>query len=127
MTSYLDTNVLLRFIVRDHAQQAKLAEQWFREGEQGKRNIVATTLVVAEVVFVLSKFYRFPKKKVSEMIESFLSNAWMTIPERDILLRTSTIYGKTNLHFVDCYLAVLATQDGASVLSFDKGLKKKLP
>ena len=122
--SILDTNVLLRFLLEDNAAQHAKAAQWFGEADAGKRKIVVTPLVIAEASFVLESFYKHPKEKIADALEVFVSQRWLQVEERDVLLGLWQYYRK-GLHFVDSYLRSWTALRGGSILSFDKELNKK--
>ncbi|GEM_PF-180879 len=119
----LDTNVLLRFFVGDEALQQKEASLWFSEAEKGKRKIVLNSLVVAEATFVLESFYKKDRKEIAEVFEVFISQRWLDVPERDVLLGLWSWYIK-GLHFVDSFLLSWASLSDLAILSFDKPLKR---
>ncbi|MDP3740750.1 MAG: PIN domain-containing protein [bacterium] len=125
ITEILDTNVLLRFLVGDIPAQKKQAEQWFFEAEQGEREIVVTSLVVAETIFVLEGFYHQSRRKISEAMEIFLSQRWLTVSEREVLLTALRPYRK-KAHFVDAYLIASRLVNHVGILTFDKALKKQV-
>lgn len=124
MSEVLDTNVLLRFLVGDNAAQKTQAEKWFGEAEKSQKEIIVPALIIAEAIFVLENFYKKSRTEIAAAMELFLSQRWLNVPERDILLTSLSHYQKGN-HFADSYL--LAWQDirHTSILTFDKGLKKQ--
>ena len=122
MKEVLDTNVLLRFLVGDVAKQHRQAEDWFKEAEIGKRSIVVLPIVVAETSFVLEKFYRKSRTEIADALEIFLSQRWLEIPDRDILLALWAKYRK-GLHFVDSFLWAWSQENRGKVLTFDRGIK----
>jgi len=121
--SILDTNVLLRFLVKDNSAQYNLAKQWFKEAEDGKRKIIVVPLVVAEACYVLASFYEQSHDKIADMLEVFVSQRWLQVEERDILLGLWQYYRK-GLHFVDSYLRAWAELRDGNMLTFDKALNK---
>lgn len=119
MTCILDTNVLLRYLVGDNPLQQKQAISWFFEGEEGKRKIIVKPIVIAEACFVLESFYKKTKKEITEAMEIFLTQKWLKIEDRAILLTIWPLYTK-GLHFVDSYLLSWSKANKAEILTFDK-------
>ena len=117
----LDINVLVRFLVGDNTTQKKQAEQWFKEGESGKRKIVVLPIVVAEGSFVLESFYKKRREEIANAFEIFLSQRWLQVAERDTLLSLWKWY-REGLHFVDSFLLAWARLNAGRVLTFDKEL-----
>jgi predicted nucleic acid-binding protein len=124
MSDILDTNVLLRFLVGDHIKHQLQARKWFKEAEQGKRTIVVKPLVIAETCFVLESFYQHPRKVIADTLKVFLSQKWLKVNERPIMLDLWTHYTQGH-HFVDSYLLAWIYHHQAGLLSFDQKLLKK--
>lgn len=120
----LDTNVLIRFLVGDNAKQQQQAALWFKEAEQGKRHIAVAPLIIAETSFVLESFYKKKRDVIANALEVFISQRWLKVHEREVLLDCLAGYC-AGMHFVDSYLASWARIMNGSVLTFDKGLAKK--
>jgi len=120
----VDTNVLLRYLVGDNKQQQLEAKKWFLEGYQGKRRLVIKPIVVAEASFVLESFYHQKRDKIAEAFEVILSQKWLVVEERKILLELLDWYRK-GIHFVDSYLFAWAKVKSGKILTFDQGLKKQ--
>jgi len=53
---FLDTNVIVRFLLNDEKNQAKKAKDFFETTVKNKEKLVITPLVLAEVIYVLEKF-----------------------------------------------------------------------
>lgn len=121
----LDTNVLIRFLVKDHDVHFKQASQWLTEAEEGKRHITVTPLVIAETSFVLESFYKRKRSDIANALEIFIGQRWLDISDRDILLYAWSYYRK-GLHFVDSYLKAFCVLNDCDILTFDKELKRTL-
>lgn len=120
----VDTNVLIRFFVGDNKLQQKQASGWFSQAQKGKRKLVIKSLVVAETCFVLESFYKKKRDEIADVFEVFLSQSWLAVEERDILLSLWDWY-KNGFHFVDSYLLSWAKNNNSLIVSFDKKLTKK--
>lgn len=120
----VDTNVLLRFLVGDEPRQQAQARQWFKEAESGKRMLVVVPLVVAESCFVLETFYKKPRQEIASAFEVLLSQRWLAVEDRDVLLGLWSHYCQ-GLHFVDSFLLAKARVRKGRVLTFDVKLGKK--
>lgn len=123
-TQLLDTNVLVRFLVRDNEPQYQQAKRWFEQAEHGEKKIVVLSLVAAEACFVLESFYKKSRTDISEAMIVFLSQRWLQVPERTELLTLWKDY-TIGFHFVDSYLLAFTRAGETSVLSFDERLKRK--
>lgn len=121
----IDTNVLVRFLVGDNKSQQKQAEKWFQEAEQGKRKIIITPLVIAETCFVLESFYKKKRQEVTEALEILISQRWLGVKDRRVLLGLWPWYLK-NMHFIDSFLLSWAKIKDADILTFDRQIQKKI-
>jgi len=119
----IDTNILTRFFIGDNRQQHRQAEAFFREAEMGKRKLKLTALVVAEATYVLESFYKRLRPEITQFLKVFISQKWLAVEERNILLNSWPWYLK-GFHFVDSYLLARVRLNGEKILTFDKKLKK---
>lgn len=118
----LDTNVLLRFLVKDNQKQWEQAGLWLKEAEQRKRKIVVVPLVIAEACFVLESFYKKQREEIAEALEVLVAQKWLGVQERGVLLSVWPWYRK-GLHFVDSFLLAWAQVYKGSILTFDQSLQ----
>ena len=66
-----DTNVLIRAITGDHAQQSKVAQNTLR-----KADVVALAIpALCETVWVLSQGYKIPPRDIAEAIRRLINGA----------------------------------------------------
>lgn len=125
ISSYLlDTNALVRYLVRDEEDQYQQVVDWLKEAEDGKIKIIIPTIVVAETCFVLESFYKKQRDEISDSMVVFLSQRWMSVPDRDALLSLWSNF-KKGLHFVDSFLLALAEHENYRLMTFDKKLSRK--
>jgi len=125
-TFIVDTNVLLRFLLKDVPNQVTEAREKFQQAKEGKIELIIPQVVIFEIVFHLSKLYKFDKNKVIEGLKVILNTQYLKIQDRKIFKVTVQIFQKNNLSFVDCFLAAYSTEDEGEVFTFDQGLNKLL-
>ncbi len=124
MASYLlDTNVLVRFLTDDHAEHLAETKELFTRAEKGEHSLAIVSLVVAETIFVLRSVYKHDYKEIAGRLQIFLSQRWLKVEERQILLAALSLLA-IGTHFVDAYLAARANSDTVEIYTFDKKLKK---
>ena len=112
----LDANAILRYVLDDIKEQADAVEKTLEN-----EIVLILPEVIAEVVYVLTKYYNQPRNTSAEHLLHFLEDADCN---SIVLLNALKTFGKSNLDFVDCLLYEYAKQPGYKVLSFDKGLSK---
>jgi len=116
----VDTNVLLRYIVRDEPTQAARAA---RELERGERFLVGS-IVLCEVVWVLETGYGFSRRDVVVTLERILATAQFEIEAKDLALAALDDFRRSTADFSDCLLGRRNRAAGAAeTVTFDRSLK----
>ena len=114
----LDTNIILRYLLRDNIEQANVAKEAIESG--------ATTLseVIMEVIYVLHKHYMVPK---TEICKSLLAlSKGVHVAEQEVILYALKVFESHNLDYVDCLLVAKAVLRGEDIITFDKKIKKTI-
>jgi predicted nucleic-acid-binding protein len=70
-----DTNVLVRAITEDHAQQSRAAQMALKKAEV----VAIPTPVFCELVWVLSQGYKIPPAEIAEAIRRLMNGANVVI------------------------------------------------
>ena len=83
---FLDTNVILRHLLKDDPKKAEGAGRLVARLEAGQERLFTTALVVAEVVWVAESTYGYPKPKLIELLNSLLNTPNLEFDHRDLLL-----------------------------------------
>ena len=114
---FLDTNYILRFLVRDN-------EVMYQEAKEVIKNhrCYIENEVLAEVVFVLLKVYEVAKEDIVGILKKFLSYPNIILREKKNILEALEIFSNKNLDFVDAILCVKSKE--YMVKTFDKKLNK---
>ena len=122
---FIDTNIFLRFLLEDHKDQRDEAASILRQGEQNESILSTSTLVIFEVHWVLSRFYKVNKPDLALLMSKILKMDFIEIKERDLLKKALVLFNQNNITFQDCYNCLTALSEGAIYLAtFDKKLKK---
>jgi len=112
----LDTNAILRYIIDDIKEQADIVQEILQN-----REVLILPEVIAEVIYVMTKYYNYPHHKVSERIVEFLEDAGC---DSQNLINAVKTFGGKNFDFVDCLLFEYSKQKDYEVFTFDKDLSK---
>ena len=114
----IDTNVILRFVLNDNDEMAKLATEVIASGAYTKPE------VIAEVVYVLKSVYSTPRDKIKSIIRGLSSI--IRIENTDCVVYAIDLFASTSLDFVDCLLVAYHSLNGETVFTFDQKLNKHL-
>ena len=116
----VDTNVLLRVLVRDDAVQAAAADQAVAKGAW------VSHLVLAEAVWVLDAVYGRTAKQLIAALALLLVHETLVLQDADVVASALAQFrAKPALGFSDCLVLEIARKAGhLPLVSFDKALAK---
>ena len=119
---FLDTNVLMRHLVRDDPDHSPRATAYLERIERGELRVRIADTVVFETAFLLERRYKQPKSAVRDALLPLLELPGIVLPSKRRLRRVFAYYVDYNISFADAYHAVLAESLGLDgVISFDRG------
>lgn len=123
-TYFADTNIFLRFLLRDNFQQYKQAKAYFTLAKENKIKIVILAKVIFEIDYVLKKVYGLSPAEISAKLSDLVSATYLDIKDRSLWLKNLEIYGLFNFDLVDIFISEKAKSEGGEVLSFDQDFRK---
>ena len=123
MVYLIDTNVIIRFLTGDHEAHLKIATEYFREIESGKRKAKILPSVLMETLFVLTKFYKLPTDEVITDLKKIIALRGI-IGDKILLLETLNTIETQNIDFVDALICAKSNLYGYGKLSFDEDVNK---
>ena len=116
----LDTNVLLRYLLRDDLAQAGRADH---EIERDERFLI-DGIVLCEMVWVLEVGYGFSRGDVAAALERILATAQFEIDAKDLALAALDDFRGSTADFSDCLIGRRNRAAGAQeTVTFDRSLK----
>ena len=116
----VDANVLVRLVVRDSAEQVRLAESFIASGAW------VSHLVLAEAMWVLDAVYDRTPEQISGAIDMLLNHKDLTIQDAEVVTAALEYFRKRPaLGFSDCLVLEIARKAGHLPLgTFDRDLAK---
>jgi predicted nucleic-acid-binding protein len=116
----LDTNVLLRYLVRDEPTQTARAT---RELERDERFLIGS-VVLCELVWVLDAGYGFSRAEIGGALEKILATAQFEIEGKDLALGALDDFRDSPADFSDCLVGRRNRAAGAAeTVTFDRSLR----
>lgn len=109
----LDTNVLVRFLVRDDEKQATTANNLLSSLTVEAPGFVCREVVV-ELVWVLERAYGFPRDQIADVLEQLVSTEVLAIESADEVAQAAFRYRAGGAGFSD--LMILAAAERAQAL-----------
>jgi predicted nucleic-acid-binding protein len=119
-----DTNLIIRFLVEDHAKHAQVAAGLFAAADRSEIVLAVHPTVLAECVFVLESFYECPRGDIASVLSRLISSPGVEIGNAAVYRDALDRYGRTKCHFVDCILAATAAAEDSPVATFDEDFRK---
>ena len=117
----LDTNVLVRFLVKDNERQAKTIYRILKQAESDKEVFFVPLLVVLETVWVLESVYKIKRQEIIDSINELLLMPILEFETQPAIVNFVSSARETKIDLSDLLIAHAAKFSGCeSVLTFDK-------
>ena len=124
MMTGLDTNVVIRFVTQDDADQSRRANAVFALAAASGEKLYLGAIALCEVVWVLRSAYAEPKERVVEVLEALVGTPEVVIEDGDIVRRALADYARGPADFADYLLARRNDRAGCqTTLTFDGALQ----
>ena len=120
----LDTNVIVRYLVGDHAEQAEAARALLERLTPGNPGFICRE-VVMEVGWVLERAYRFPRAQIAEALMDLTASDSLVVEHGDDVAAAAYRYRQGGVGFSDLMVLAAAERAGAVPLyTFDRRLAR---
>lgn len=120
----LDTNLLIRFLVRDDPAQAEKVRLLLRQAERDEEVFLIPLSVVLEVLWVLDAVYDRPRDRILDALDSLTLMSVLQFEHMDIVHALVEQGRRTLLDLSDLLIGLSAKRQGAEhTLTFDKDLR----
>lgn len=119
----LDTNVLVRFLVRDDEEHHQRVVGLLRRGAAEGKVFFVGDVVLAEVVWVLRSRYRCERVEIASVIRQLAEAEELVFESTSRVVRALRAYERGSGGFADHLIAERARDAGCGALvTFDKAL-----
>jgi len=121
----LDTNVLVRFLVKDDEHQSKIVYKAFRQAEIDNNTFFVPLLVVLETLWVLESVYSIARNDILDSINEVLLMPILKFEDQATIQSFIFFARESKIDLSDILIACSAKLSGCkSVLTFDKKASK---
>lgn len=120
----IDTNAILRFILKDVPPQSKKVADLIKKAKGSKLLIIIPEVVVFEVYHSLRTYYSFSKEELIEVLESLLSAHYFQVENKFNFIECLKDYKLFNLSFADSFILAKVISQDLELFTFDKKLEK---
>ncbi|MGE3796178.1 MAG: PIN domain-containing protein [Dehalococcoidia bacterium] len=121
MSSFVDTNILVRHLTGDPADQAARATAFLADADE----LLLADLILAETVYVLESFYKAPRPQIADAMRSLIAMDRVVTIDPALLLRALEVYELDRIDFAEAYLVAQAESTGVNAIaSFDRSIDR---
>jgi predicted nucleic-acid-binding protein len=119
----VDTNVLVRYLVEDDAEQTKRADALFRRALAKGETLFVSDVVLCEIVWVLESVYDIGRREIADLIDNLIRAKQVELGDADLAHRALEAYRAGKGDFADYVIRERALAAGCATLAtFDKQL-----
>ena len=119
-----DTNTIIRYLIKDDANQYLIAEAFFTKVLTGEEKALILESVLVECIYILTKIYKVPKGEASVSLIELLHYKGIQNRDRNEFIAALSLFSEKNIDIVDCLLCARAKKNDYILFTFDKDLKK---
>ena len=117
----VDTNILVRFLVRDDEHQATVVYNIFKKAETEKEVLFVPLLVVLELIWVLDSAYAITRNEILDSISDLTSMPIFKFEQLPTLQHFILSAKRDNYDLPDLLIAQCAKANGCEkTLTFDR-------
>lgn len=120
--AFLDTNVVLRYLLRDGEIKAQRCLELLEKAEKREINLRTTDLVIAELVWVLESpvTYNLPRDRIRDLLLPIILLPGLKLPGKKLYRRIFELYIDQGIDFIDAYNAAHMGRRGLTqIYSYD--------
>jgi predicted nucleic-acid-binding protein len=100
----LDTNVLVRFLVRDDEAQFERARRLIRREAAAGEPVLISLLVILETEWVLRGRYELSKTEILTAFSGLLESVEISFEDESSLEKALFLWRDANVQFADCLI-----------------------
>jgi predicted nucleic-acid-binding protein len=117
----LDTNVLIRYLVRDDQLQYERARRLLRRAVEGREPVMVSLLTLLEMEWVLRSRYVLSKEDIAATISSLLDARELTFEDEPSVEEAMHLWKDSATDFADCLINARNRRLGCrTTVTFDR-------
>jgi len=110
--AWLDTNIVLRFLLKDHPDFFKAALNLFTEAENGRIDLHLHPIILAEVVWTLQGYFGYSKGEIAKTLSEMIESVGLMVEDKGVVKKALHDYAEKNVDYLDAYIAAFALIKG---------------
>lgn len=117
---FIDSNVILRFLLADDPILSPKAKSIIEKVARGETSVYLSSILVAEIVYVLLKVYKLRRSVITEKLMPLLQLEHVKTENKMIFKEAFRLFRTKAIDFEDAYTAALMNKKKTKELySFD--------
>lgn len=121
---FLETSVFIRYFTADDKKKFKDCVHLLEIIEKGgKIRPYVSNIVILEILFVLTRVYKFSKKEVLGGIQKILDLRNLTLIEKTNTREAIETFQRLNIKFPDCLIATQVPRS-SKIVTYDEDFSK---
>ena len=123
----IDTNVLVRFLVRDNEAQFEKARRLIKREVGAEEDVFVSLMVLLETEWVLRSRYMLRKAEIVEALSGLLDATEVQFEDEPAVEETLFIWKDTAADFADCLIGIHNHRSGCRATATFDAKAVKLP
>jgi predicted nucleic-acid-binding protein len=123
----LDTNVLVRFLVRDHEAQFERARRLVKREVGAQEKVLISLLVLLETEWVLRSRYGLQKYQIVDAVSGLLDAAELQLEDEPTIEEALYLWKDSTADFADCLIGARHRRLGCRATATFDARAVKLP
>lgn len=123
MKVFLDTSILIRLFTHDLPDKVEECERIFEFIKEGRIKPYISNVVYMELIFVLTRQYKFKKSIVVKVLEDLFKLRNLTLIEKTNTKQALQLYNDENIKYGDCLIAGQIPK-GVILVTYDTDFSK---
>lgn len=117
----IDTNVLVRYLTRDHPEQYEAAKQHLEANCTEENPGYINVIVLCELVWVLTRAYDADSEEIVRIVDQILRTRQLHVERRDQVRSALAEHAESGAGFADCLIGELNQHAGVDeTVTFDQ-------
>lgn len=126
MEYFIDANIFLRVAAKESQKSFVECYRLLETVRLNKIKAVTSSVVLAEIVWTLRSYYKFPKEKINQIMKAILNLRGLKIVDNYDSYWATTKFEKTNAKYIDCLIASIEKNRHKkwTIVSYDEDFDK---
>jgi predicted nucleic acid-binding protein len=122
----IDTNVILRHLLRDHADHSPRAAALFMRVRRGEQSIFCPDTAIFEAVHILHGFAKAPRDRTVAALLMLVELPLFRMDHKDAIITALQFWAEHSaLDYADCYHLTLTRELGMTeIYTFDRKMDR---